>query len=277
MREWEFHLLEDASPLDELVVRGRTVRKGDRVRLRPRAGGDAFDLMLSGQTAVVASIEQDYENRLHVSVVLEDDPGRDAGFMKQPGHRFFFAPEEVEPLENGAGPQPSKTVLVAGVGNIFQGDDAFGVEVARRMGEGSLPPGVRVVDFGIRGFDLAYALTSGYDLTILIDACPRGRAPGTVYVIEPELPNPRRTPTAAIETHGMNPVAVLHLAQQLGGTLKRVLLVGCEPETLESEDGRMGLSETVAASLDKAIEVIQSLIHDFLEKPEKLSQPVPGD
>jgi hypothetical protein len=98
MNEWEWQLLEEKTPMQEVLVGGVRLRINDRVRLRPRAGGDIFDLALSGQIAIVESIEQDYEDRVHLAVVLEDDPGQDLGRLRQPGHRFFFSPEEVEPL-----------------------------------------------------------------------------------------------------------------------------------------------------------------------------------
>lgn len=101
MNEWEWQLLEEKTRVESLSVFGVEVKPGDRVRLRPRAGGDIFDLALAGQVALVESIEQDYEGRNHLAVVLEDDPGRDLGMLRQPGHRFFFAPEEVEPLAPG--------------------------------------------------------------------------------------------------------------------------------------------------------------------------------
>jgi hypothetical protein len=95
VNEWEWQLLEDKTPVESMEIQGAQVRRGDRVRLRPRAGGDVFDLALEGKIAAVESIEQDYEGKLHVCVVVEDDPGRDIGLMRQPGHRFFFAPEEL--------------------------------------------------------------------------------------------------------------------------------------------------------------------------------------
>ena len=99
MDELSWQLLEDKSALESANAGGIELRKGDRVRLKPRVrGGDIFDLALAGQTAVIEAIEQDYENKIHLAVVLEDDPGRDMGMLRQPGHRFFFAPEEVEPL-----------------------------------------------------------------------------------------------------------------------------------------------------------------------------------
>jgi hypothetical protein len=98
MNEWEWQLLEERTPLDSLLVSGMTLRAGDTVRLRPRAGGDILDLALSGKTAKIESIEQDYEGKPHLAVVLDDDPGRDLGLLRQPGHRFFFGVEEVEPV-----------------------------------------------------------------------------------------------------------------------------------------------------------------------------------
>jgi hypothetical protein len=98
MNEWEWQLLEEKTPLESVPVNGVEIKKGMRVRLKPRAGGDIFDLALAEKVAVIEAIEQDYEGKVHFAVVLEDDPGRDMGMLRQPGHRFFFSPEEVEPL-----------------------------------------------------------------------------------------------------------------------------------------------------------------------------------
>ena len=98
MNEWEWQLLEEKTQVESVNVSGVEVKAGMRVRLRPKAGGDIFDLALAGQVALVESIEQDYEGRNHLAVVIEDDPGRDLGMLRQPGHRFFFSPEELEPL-----------------------------------------------------------------------------------------------------------------------------------------------------------------------------------
>lgn len=98
MNELEWHLLEDKTPLEFIEVNGVALKPGDRVILRPRAGGDIFDLALAGKTATIESIEQDYENRIHLAVTVDDDPGRDLGELRQIGHRFFFSPEEVEPF-----------------------------------------------------------------------------------------------------------------------------------------------------------------------------------
>jgi hydrogenase maturation protease len=271
MNEWEWQLLEEKTPLDHLEIAGVEVRTGSRVRLRPRKGGDVMDIALAGQSATIECIEQDYEGKQHVCVVLDDDPGKDMGLLRQPGHRFFFDAEEVEPLSPDEVPQipalRKPTVLVAGIGNIFLGDDAFGVEVVRRLGSRVLPQAVRVADFGIRGLDLAYALQDGYQTTILVDACPHGEAPGTLYVIEPDLEG-LDDPGAqqAIEGHAMNPVSVLRMARAMNIEVKNVLLLGCEPETLGGEEGQMGLSAPVEAAVEEAVNLMESLIDDVLNK-----------
>jgi hydrogenase maturation protease len=270
MNEWEWNLLEAKSPLDTLRIGEADVKVGDRVRLRPGKRADIFDMALAGKTAVIESIEQDYEGKFHICVVADDDPGRDIGMMRQPGHRFFFFPEEVEPL----GPDvpvastnvTAPVILVAGIGNIFLGDDGFGVEVAQRLSQRTFPEGVRVVDFGIRGLDLAYALMDGPQTTILIDACPRGAAPGTLYVVEPDLTslNSTNNSQVAVDAHAMNPMNVLCMAKSIGTTLQRILLVGCEPATLGPEEGQMGLSEVVENAVERAVTLTASLVTRIL-------------
>ena len=98
MDSWQFHALEDRSPVDFVEIDGVSLRQGDRVRLRPKAGGDIFDIALAGQTATIEAIEQDYDGRVHLAVVVDADPGREFGLLRQPGHRFFFSLQEVEPL-----------------------------------------------------------------------------------------------------------------------------------------------------------------------------------
>jgi hydrogenase maturation protease len=264
MNEWEWQLLEDKTPVGSVEILGVQVRRGDRVRLRPKAGGDVFDLALDGKIAAIESIEQDYEGKLHVCVVIDDDPGRDLGLMRQPGHRFFFASSEVEPIVKDEQPRTTETrkILIAGIGNIFLGDDGFGVEVVGRLSKQSFPAGVRVTDFGIRGLDLAYALMDGYETTILVDAYPGEGAPGTLLVVEPDLKelNIGGTQQGLVEPHAMNPVHVLRMATSMGGQLRRVLLVGCVPATLGPEEGQMGLSEPVTDAVDEAVTLVQSLV-----------------
>ncbi|HEX4169604.1 MAG TPA: hydrogenase maturation protease [Bryobacteraceae bacterium] len=151
-------------------------------------------------------------------------------------------------------------ILVAGIGNIFQGDDAFGCEVTRLLSTRTLPESVRVVDFGIRGLDLSYALMDKPDLTILVDAAPRGGPPGTVYTIEP-TPGRSETPgDVALNAHAMDPANVFRMVQAMGGEMGRVLLVGCEPADLGGENGRMGLTAPVAGAVPVAADVVASLI-----------------
>src|SRR5271154_3751776 len=141
MNEWEWNLLEDKAPTESVNIGGVEVKAGHHVRLRPGKRGDVMDIALAGKTAVIESIEQDYEGKFHICVVVDDDPGRDIGLMRQPGHRFFFTADEVEPLGDVGKTLPAKThqILIAGIGNIFLGDDAFGVEVARRLSGRELP------------------------------------------------------------------------------------------------------------------------------------------
>jgi len=165
----------------------------------------------------------------------------------------------------------SARVLVAGVGNVFLGDDAFGVEVARRLKGEALPDWVEVADIGIAGVHLAYELLDGYELTILVDATPRGGDPGDVYVIEPKpakvdpaaplgSPGSARGLVPGMDAHGMEPEAVLALVGVLGGELGKVLVVGCEPADVSE---RMGLSARVAAAIDPAVGVVRELLEEF--------------
>jgi len=272
VNEWEWQLLEDKTIVDHLVILGVEVRMGDRVRLFPHKGGDILDIALHGQTATIESIEQDYEGKSHICVVLDDDPGRDMGLLRQPGHRFFFDPSEVKPLPREE--QPKKDVmqkpriLVAGIGNIFLGDDGFGVEVAQQLARCDFPPSVRVADFGIRGFDLAYALQDGYETTILIDAFPHGQAQGTVSVVEPDLNDPASSLPQAnfVEPHAMNPMNVLRMATAMQGPLKRVLLVGCEPATFGGDNGQMSLSGPVRAAVNEAVRLVKNLVEKILNE-----------
>lgn len=153
-------------------------------------------------------------------------------------------------------------VLVAGVGNIFLGDDAFGVEVVQFLAKRAVPENVSVVDFGIRSYDLAYALMEPWELVILVDAVSRGDEPGTVYVIEPELPQPGESPDEfAFDAHSMNPVSVLQLAEKLGGKFARTLVVGCEPASTDTnEDIQTALSPPVQAAVNEAVRTIEELI-----------------
>jgi hydrogenase maturation protease len=171
-----------------------------------------------------------------------------------------------------AGPR----ILVAGIGNIFLGDDAFGVEVVQRLAKRPLPEGVRVVDFGIRGLDLAYALLEPYEAVILVDASPRGGRPGTPYVLEPE-PTPSTSAGGnfpLMETHALDPVRVLELAATLGGPVQQLFLVGCEPQTRGEDDMPTELSEPVRAAVNEAVLLVESLLARLLgTKSDAVSNP----
>lgn len=230
------------------------IEPGTRVRLRPRAGADVWDALLAGRAARVERVEEDFEGRVHVAVALDDDPGRDLGSAR-PGSRWFFAPDELEPID-------SPRVLVAGIGNLFRGDDGFGCAVAAALADTPLPDGVEVRDFGVRGLDLAYAL-AGYDAVVLVDAMPLGDAPGTVALIEPQLDGDEE---AEIETHGMDPARVLRLARELGGLPRRTLVVGCEPQTVIDPAGGdvlVELSPPVQEAVDEAARLVRSLVAEL--------------
>lgn len=243
-----------------VTIRGRALRPGSRVRLCPRPGGDILDAVLAGRIARIEGVDEDDAGGIHVSVLLEDDPGRGLADTRHPAHRFFFRPEELEPADGADDVKVSRRVLVAGIGNVFFGDDGFGVEVAKRLLSRDVPAGVDVIEFGIRGMDLAYAL-SQYDAAILVDALPRGAAPGSIHVIQPHGDDESPVPDA----HHMNPLAVLGLAERLGPLPAHVLILGCEPEPLADPGAMsMGLSQSVAASVDRAAGTALMLADRFL-------------
>ncbi len=154
-----------------------------------------------------------------------------------------------------------KRVLVAGVGNIFLGDDGFGVEVVRRLAGRDLPDCVEVKDFGIRGMDLAYALQDHYELVVFVDATPRGGEPGTLYLIEPEIEDDGEV---SLDTHGMDPVKVIGLSRALGARPARTLVVGCEPQVIlggeDYDEMLMELSGPVRAAVAEAVKMVESVV-----------------
>jgi hydrogenase maturation protease len=149
-------------------------------------------------------------------------------------------------------------VLVAGIGNVFLGDDGFGVEVVARLARRPLPEGVEVADFGIRGFDLAYALMESYDVAVLVDALSQNGRPGELFVLEPDFDQVDDHGVA--DGHSMDPVAVLRLVKQFGGRPPRLFVVGCEPASLGDEEGYIGLSEPVQEALDGAVALVEELV-----------------
>ena len=168
-------------------------------------------------------------------------------------------------------------ILIAGIGNIFFGDDAFGVEVARRLAGRPLPEGVSVVDFGIRGLDLTFALLDAYEAVILVDAVARGGPPGTLYVIEPEpdgVDDPI-SPGPMVDLHTLDPQKVLRLARAMGGMVERVLLVGCEPgPPAPDDDLQMGMSGPVQAAVEEAVCLTEKLVSQIrANRPLRGEQP----
>jgi hydrogenase maturation protease len=155
----------------------------------------------------------------------------------------------------------SGRVLVAGIGNIFLGDDGFGVEVAQRMRQQPPRDHVRIEDFGIRGLHLAYELLDGYQCLVLVDAMPMGERAGSVALVEVDPVEPTTADDAGVlESHSLDPVVVLDLVAHLGGAVERVVVVGCEPESLD--DG-IGLSPSVASAVDCAIDAIDHLLDEL--------------
>ena len=159
-------------------------------------------------------------------------------------------------------------ILIAGIGNIFLGDDAFGVEVAQRMLHEPPREGVRVVDFGIRGMDLTYALLEDYDAAIMVDAVPRGEAAGTLYLIAPDpgemdaaTSEPSLPGEMLVDAHSMDPMKVLRLVRAMGGGLGRILLVGCEPTPFDPEtELEITLSAPVREAVPRAVDMLHALI-----------------
>jgi hydrogenase maturation protease len=151
-----------------------------------------------------------------------------------------------------------KKILIAGIGNIFHGDDAFGCEVIRQLDPASLPSGVTAIDFGVRSYDLAYALTGKYEVVILIDATARGSEPGTVFLIEPDLTRLAELKHTAVDPHSLDPVAVLQMAQSIGKIAAELYLIGCEPAVLESDE--LGLSTPVRQAVPQAIQMLEDLL-----------------
>jgi hydrogenase maturation protease len=152
--------------------------------------------------------------------------------------------------------------LVAGVGNIFQRDDAFGVEVIRLLADRPRPPGVKVADFGIRGVHLVYELLDGCDLFVLVDAAQRGCAPGTVTVLEVEPADPA-SPPGIMDAHGLAPDQVFAMLDSMGSRPGRSLVVACEPADVSAG---MGLSDQVREALPHAVRAVEEILEQVQRK-----------
>jgi hydrogenase maturation protease len=162
-------------------------------------------------------------------------------------------------------------MLVAGIGNVFLGDDAFGVEVVQRLAREQPPAGVELLDVGIRGVHLAYQLMDGYEVLVLVDAVSRGDAPGTVTVLEPTLPHLAPVP---LDPHRLEPGPLLASIVALGALPARVVLVGCEPADL---DEGMGLSPAVDAAVGPAVDAVHGLVDEFLAREVLVQKGSDGD
>ena len=248
---------------DAIIIDGVAVARGSTVRLRPgRRRTDAQDMFLAGRTATVEAVLFDVDGEQHVGVIVDGDD-ESAEIQRWHGRFLYFAPDEVEPVVEA---DSVNRILVAGVGNIFLSDDGFGTEVVRAMAGRALPEGVEVVDFGIRGVHLAYQLLDGYDLLVVIDAAPRGSAPGTVSLLEvdqAQVPSAAAAVTggeaALVDAHGLEPGAILAMLGSLGGQVRRVLVVACEPVTVERA---WGSAHAVAAAVPSAIELLEQVLAD---------------
>ena len=218
---------------------------------------------MSGLAATIEAIDEDDTGFPHVAVVMEDDPGRGMGRTRHPAHRFFFAPGELEPLEESCAEREQRRVLVAGIGNVFLGDDGFGVAVARALKGRQAPVGVDIVDFGIRGMDLAYALGQTYHAAILVDAVPGDRLPGALFVMKPAEDDGEAAP---LDGHRLDPLSVLRLARRIAPLPRQVVIVGCQPEEISEEwhqEKAMSLSAPVAAAVEKAADLVLELVAEL--------------
>jgi hydrogenase maturation protease len=167
----------------------------------------------------------------------------------------------------------SANILVAGIGNIFLGDDAFGSEVAQRLLHLPQPDGVRIIDFGIRGLDLMYALSDGCDVAILIDAVPRGDTPGTLFLIEPQIDEGDAAASPPmLDAHAMDPLKVLRCAASMGTLPAQIFIVGCQPSPLpQDEEMQMEMSAPVRGAIDEAVSMVQQIVARVLaDRSDKL-------
>lgn len=156
-----------------------------------------------------------------------------------------------------------KRVMIAGAGNMFLKDDGFGGAVIKKMLNKKFPEGVEIKDFGTGGLKLAYDLMKGYDGLVLIDASKRGEKPGTLYIIEPDEKefNPDLAEGDLIDPHGADPATVLRFVKAVGAWPAKVLIVACEPETVD--DFEIGLSDHVSASVDEAVQLVVEIINEI--------------
>ena len=161
-----------------------------------------------------------------------------------------------------------KRVMIAGIGNMFMKDDGFGSAVVKKIMNRQLPEGVEVKDFGTSGLKLAYDLMKGYDALIFLDASARGEKPGTLYVIEPnesDFSNDLEQ-GGPIDPHGADPVTVLRFVKSIGSWPGKVVVVACEPESVDEFE--IGLSEPVDSAIDPAVEMVEEIIGEIYSEKQ---------
>ncbi|WP_051797995.1 hypothetical protein [Streptomyces sp. NRRL S-337] len=243
-----------------LAGRPGSLRPGSRVRLRPGRRSDIFDLALAGRLAEVDAVEEDSEGQTHLVVTLVDDEGRD--FPTGLGHRFFFAPEEVEPV---GGPAGGSRVLVAATGDSFAADDAFGSALLAALGELPLPDEVHLVDFGLRGADLAHRLLAGYGSAVVVGTASLGRPAGTLDLTEYGGATAVNGTAGAAESAG--PFCRLAAAERLARArqtpLPRLFVLTCEPSP--SRSGK---------AVEGAVELLADLLGSLCSGPLPSRNPV---
>ncbi|HUO86834.1 MAG TPA: hydrogenase maturation protease [Thermoanaerobaculia bacterium] len=171
----------------------------------------------------------------------------------------------------------ARRVLVAGIGDPFRGDDAFGFEVSRRLSQRPLPPWVEVVDFASRGLDLVFALQQGYEAAVLIDTVRRGEAPGTLTVIEPDV---ERGGEVALDPAALDAVGIVRFARLFGPLPGQVRVVSCEPAELPPPGldpaARPHMSSPVAEAVRLAVPLVESLIADLQASRPEVSSAADG-
>ena len=154
-------------------------------------------------------------------------------------------------------------ILVAGIGNIFLGDDGFGPEVIRHVGDRLAGSGVKVVDYGIRGMHLAYDLLEDWDALVLVDAIPSRGSPGAIHVFEAD--HESLSPNSGLDAHSMDPAAVFASLSALGGTPPYTIVVGCEAASV---DEGIALSDAVAGAVPHAVRAVDEVVATLLSRSE---------
>ena len=250
----------DVAGEPQIVVDGIVYRRGAKVVLRPEFGRAPQDNVWADRQATIERIYRDYEDGYHIAVTVDDDPGQE--LMRDIGRYLYFKPAEVD------GPRDvtkklEKQILIAGVGNAWLQDDAFGGEVARRLRERELPSGVSVMDVGTSGLDLAYEVMRGYSALVIVDVSKQGGEPGTLYVIDVDRDDvPAEIEDGeSIDPHSMDPMTMLRFVRVTGGWPGRVQVIACEPA--EVDEVGLGLTPAVEAAVDRAIALVLETVEEL--------------